>query len=274
MTRAAADQVVPSSVRGESAVRATFQSIGGITRIGRVHERGGLRLRMPRAAGRRELVLINTGGGIAGGDRLSVELTVGAGADVVVTSQAAEKIYKSDGPAATIDLRISLDREARLDWLPQETILFAGAAAARTLDIDMAGSARLTLLECLVLGRIACGEQLESMRWRDRWRIRRDRRLAFAEDVRLDGNVAAMLERPAIGAGARAIATLVHIAPDAERRLDEIRAALPGTAGGASAWNGMLVVRLAAPDACVVKSHAIRAAMNLTGREMPRSWSC
>ena len=274
------DARVPLSVRGDSVLRACFARTPDDARdhshVVRLHERGNLRLRFPRTSGQRESVIVNTGGGITGGDRLSIELQLNSGAALTATSQAAEKIYRTDGEPARIAIAARLDDGARLDWLPQETILFDGAAVERTLDVDMAASARLTLLECLVLGRIAHGETLHDARWRDRWRIRRDGRLVFADAVRLDGDVAAMMARAALGDGARALATLIHVAPDAAARLDTVRDALAGNdvLCGASAWNGMLIVRFADADPRAVLDSAIRATMAITDRPMPRAWSC
>ena len=282
------DARVPTSVRGDSVLRACFartqdrtqERIGdharAHTHVARIHERGSLRLRFPRTSGQREAVIVNTGGGITGGDRLTIELQLEAGAALTATSQAAEKIYRTDSDPARITITARLDDGARLDWLPQETILFERAAVERTLDIEMAASARLTMLECLVLGRIAHGEVLHDARWRDRWRIRRDGRLVFAEDLRLSGDIAVTMERAALGDGARALATLLHIAPDAHARLDAVRVALADGDAlcGASAWNGMLIVRFASADPRAVRDSAIRATMAITDRPLPRAWGC
>ena len=271
---------VPASVRGDSVVSACFARTRDHTRdhthVMRIHERGSLRLRFPRTSGQREAVIVNTGGGITGGDRLSIELQIEAGAALTATSQAAEKIYRSDGDTACIAIAARIDDDVRLDWLPQATILFDGATVERTLDVEMAASARLTMLECLVLGRIAHGEVLHDVRWRDRWRIRRDGRLVFADDVRLDGDIAATMAHAALGNGARGLATLIHVAPDAPSRLDVVRDALnaSNTDCGASAWNDMLIVRIAAADPRAVHDAAIRATMAITDRPMPRAWSC
>ena len=267
---------VPAFVRGASEVRAELRVNGGVTGLAQLYETGSLRLRLPRAHGRCEAVLLNTGGGIAGGDRLATALTLGAGAHVVATSQAAEKIYRAEAEPATIAVRLTLGAGARLDWLPQETILHDGARVRRALEIDMAGDATLTLLEMIVFGRLARGEQVTSGEIGDRWRIRRDGRLVLAEQIRLEGPVAGRLDRGAIGNGARAIATLVHIAPSAEGRIDAVRETLTGATchAGASAWNGMLVTRFAAADPALLRAAAARAAMTLTGAALPRSWSC
>ena len=205
-----------------------------------------------------------------------LDLTLADGAHVVATSQAAEKIYRAEHAPAVIDVRLALGDAARLDWLPQETILFNGGKVERRLDVAMQASSELTLLEILVLGRVARGERVEAGLWRDRWRIRRDGRLVFAEDVRLDGGIADMMQGRAIGGDARAIATLLHISPELQQRLDAARETLADARSdcGASAWNGMLVARFAAADPADVRADAGRLAMTVTGAGLPRSWNC
>lgn len=268
------ETTLPASVRGDSELRASFVDVR--TQIYDRYERGALRLRYPRADGRREAVIVNTGGGITGGDRLAIELHAGEGTTLTATSQAAEKIYRSDGPPAHLTTRLRLDANARLDWMPQETIVFERAAAERTIDVEMAASARLTMVEQLVLGRVAHGEMLHDLHWLDRWRIRRAGTLVFAENVRIIGDAAALMQRAAIGGGARALATIVHVAPDAHARLTAVRDALEPEfqCGGASAWNGMLVARLAAQDPRRLRDAVTRVAIALTEGAMPRSWNC
>lgn len=269
------DRAVLRSVRADSRVRAEFAALGRATHVGRLYETGSLRLRFPRGQAC-EAVVLNTGGGITGGDRLAIGLTLETGAEVVATSQAAEKLYRSDGPPATISVRADLADGAQLAWLPQETILFDHANVERSLVIDMATTARLTVLETLALGRIASGERITSARWRDTWRIRRGGKLVFAENVRLDGAISDLLQRPAIGCGATSVATLVHIAPDAEQRLDAVRATLAsgGQTCGCSAWKGMLVARFAAVELHKMRATLSAAVMAATGLPPPRSWSC
>ncbi len=263
--------------RADSEVRVGFDVGEKGTFARDVFERGSFRVRFPRGQGC-EGVLINTGGGITGGDRLRIDLQVAAGAEAVVTSQAAEKLYRSDGPAAVLGVRARLDAGARLDWLPQESILFDRAHVERTLDVEMADGATLTLLEVLALGRTAHGERLSAARWRDRWRITRGGRLTFAENVTLDGPIGDIMLEPATGDGARCVATLLHIAPGAEAGINRVRAALgvcgSGGRAAASTWNGMLVVRFAAADLLDIRAAIAGATSAITGRALPRAWSC
>ncbi len=144
--------------RAQAEARASFRRTGARTGPMRLFETGGLRWRFPRSASPCEAVIVNTGGGVAGGDVLRVELTLDEGAEVAATTPAAEKIYRSDGPAACIETRLKLAPRARLLWLPQETILFDKARLERKLEVDMAADADLLLVESLVFGRLAMGE--------------------------------------------------------------------------------------------------------------------
>lgn len=253
----------------------TAARLGPATRVARVAESGSLRVRMPRVPGPMlEAVLINTGGGIACGDRFDFELEAGPGAQIVLATPAAEKAYRSDGPTAEIMLKMTLGSGSDLAWVPQETIVFNNARLARRFEADVAADARLLLFEAVVFGRAARGEVVSEGHFEDRWRIRRDGRLVYADALRLGGPIAGLLDRPAIGAGARALATLLYVAPDAEERVDEARALLEGSicATGASAWNGLLAVRFLARDAAELRRDAARFLEGFRGCALPRVW--
>lgn len=270
---------LPAFVRADGGVRIAFGATPRGTAPLEIAESGGYRVRFPNARGAPEGVLINTGGGMTGGDLMRVDVTLADGTSAVLTTQAAEKIYRSDGPDTEIAIRLSLAPGARLAWLPQEQILFEGARLVRRLDAEIAPDAVLTVVESAVFGRLAMGESLASCRFLDRWRIRRGGRLVFAEAVRLDGPAAEILSRPATGNGARAAATVLHLAPGAEARLDEARAALDpercdaaGVEAGASALDGLLVLRFLSPDPRALRAALARFLETFRGEKMPRSW--
>jgi urease accessory protein len=265
---------LPAYIRAAGELRADFQRAGSRTQAMNIFETGGLRLRCPRVAQGCEGVIINTGGGIAGGDRASYDFEIGAAAQVTLTTQSAEKIYRAQADAAQIDVVLRVAAQAQIEWLPQETILFDGAHLQRRLDVDMDETSSLTMLESVVYGRIAMGETQLQGSLRDRWRIRRNRRLLFAEDMRIDGDMTGVLDRPALGNGARASALFVHIAPDAEARLEAVRQVMADAAceWGASAFNGMLVLRLLSPSPENMRSAIVRLLQDFRGRMAPRVW--
>jgi urease accessory protein len=241
-----------------------------------IEESGSMRIRLPKREGMGlDAVLVNTAGGIACGDHFTVEIDARSGSVVTVATPAAEKVYRSDGPIAELAVKLSIQSGARLDWLPQETLLFNEARLVRRLDTEMAEDARLTLFEAVVFGRGARNERIESGLFEDRWRIRRGGRLVYADTLRLVGPVADLLQKPSVGKGARAIATLVYVAPDAEARLESVRKSLGSNdrcETAASAWNGMLAVRFCAATIESLRSVACPFLLDFRGEALPRVW--
>ncbi|MBS0245702.1 MAG: urease accessory protein UreD [Proteobacteria bacterium] len=249
----------------------------GVTRRAQVHEHGSLRARFPNTHDAAlEAVIVNTGGGMTGGDRFSVDMSVGERASLVAGTTAAEKIYRSTGPAAEMAVTLTVARGGKLAWLPQETILFDRARLSRRIDIDLAADAALIMVEAMVFGRAAMGEALNEGAFIDRWRVRRDGALVYADTAKLDGAVAAQLGRRAVAGGAIAMATVL-VAPGGQRTLDDelerVRALGDTFAGevGISSWNGVAVARLIAKDGASLRRDII-ALLGALGTQVPRLW--
>jgi urease accessory protein len=279
--RRAAERQGLADIRVAGGISLDLEKRGAQTVIARQRERDGYKVRVPRQRGRLEIAMINTGGGVAAGDRVGVDITMGAGADATLTAPAAERIYGAgDEATAAYDLSLTLGAGASLHWLPQETILFNRARVRRRFEVDMAGDATLLLAETLVFGRHASGETAIEGAFRDDWRVRRDGRLVFAEAVRLDGAISETLGLTAVAGKAGAVSTIVLVAPDAENRLERLRAALApldGVAGlnfGASACGGRLVVRALGRRSQDLRQLLEMALEPLTGAGRPRVWNC
>lgn len=262
-------------IRAEGTIRAAFSARGRATAIARLYESGGYRLKFPKGAAC-EAVIVNTGGGMAGGDHVTLDLDVGDHANVTVTTQSAEKLYRAEDEISNIGLHLRVGPGGCLSWLPQEMIMFSGARLSRSLTLDVDAHASVLLYDSLVFGRIAMGERVNGGLFRDRWRIRRHNKLIFAEDTRLDQTIADTLDHKAVGAGARALATCVYIAPDAETRLAEARQILLNASCdcAASAWNGMMVVRFLAHDPQDLRRSAANFLLRFRNTALPRVWQC
>jgi urease accessory protein len=264
--------------RADGQLRARFVRLGARTRAVTLFESGGLRMRFPRVTATAnpdcEAVCINTAGGMVGGDRARLAFTCGPSASVALTTQSAEKMYRSTGAPTEVDVSLTVEQGATLQWLPQETILFDEVDLRRRLDVTMAADASLLMVESLVFGRLAMGEAVRSGAIHDRWRVRRDGTLIFAEDLRLEGTIAEQLDRPAIGGGARAFATLLFVSPEAEQTLDTVRSALDQShaEAGASAWKGLLTVRALARSPEQVRHTIVSVLHVLRGQAAPRVW--
>jgi urease accessory protein len=201
------------------------------------------------------------------------------GARATFTTQAAERFYRAlpGDPAAELRTTIAIAPNAHAEWLPQESILFDRCALNRALNVDIAAGGNFLGAEMLVFGRTAMGENVATARLHDTIRIRHAGRLLLHDAIRLDGEVATLLDHPATAAGARAIATLIHVAPNAEESLDALRAAWEDAPAscGASAWNGMLVGRVVAQDGARLRAAMIVGLRALRGpRTLPVVWTC
>lgn len=262
----------PTRVQG--GVRATFRHNGATTAVFRIEERDGYRMRFPRGGLGCEGVILNTGGGVVAGDRIAHRVDCGDGADLAITTPAAERIYRSDGDCANIAVHLTLGLKARLAWLPQQTILYDHARLNREFHVEMATDASALLAEITVFGRKDMGETVSQGAWIDRWRVRRAGRIVFAENISFEGRLSELLTRPGIGGGAHILATVLYVAPDAESRIANVRTALANAQGiGASAWNGLLCIRALSADFEALRRTLGQAIVALRGVAMPRVWN-
>jgi urease accessory protein len=207
---------------------------------------------------------------MTGGDEFAIRLALGAGANFLAGTAAAEKIYRSTGPDVTVAIGIDAAPGSRCLWLPQETILFDRARLARRIDVNLAADATLLLAEAVVFGRSAMGEKVHEGRLSDRWRVRRNGRLIFAETVRLEGAISEQLAQPAVAAAGIAIATVL-MTPADETSIAPLRDSRFHGEVGLSAWNGIALARLCAPDGASLRQDLITILSALSA-QVPRLW--
>jgi urease accessory protein len=270
MPRDLAVQTVHQRSRGEALVSLARRN--GVTRIGQLRQAGSAKAILPHAGDCPEVVFLNTSGGLTGGDRLTYALSLGEGVMAVATTQTAERAYRAAEGAARVEVRHAVGPGGWLDWLPQETILFDGAALDRDTQIELAGGAGCLALEAVVLGRKAMGETVQRLAFADRRCISRDGRPVHMEPLWLDDR--SLAAGSAVLAGARAFATLVMVSDSAADALTAVRRVLdePGVEAGASAWNGKLAVRMLAVDGMPLRRQIVRALDVLRQRPLPRVW--
>jgi urease accessory protein len=266
----------PVLERARGRAEVTMGQCDGAPRLERLVQSGCARALLPRTwDAPPEAVLVNTAGGVTGGDCIEWRLAAGPGARLVATTQAAERVHRAAGGVARIETRIRVAAGASVDWLPQETILFDGGRLARRLEADLAGDGRLLALETLLLFPAAMGGTACRGAFSDQWRIRRDGRVVHAEALRLAGDLAAALAGPAGLGGARALATLVEAAPDAGDRLLAARARLAhleGVAVAAAAGEGLLILRFLAPDLAPLRHALAQFLAAFRAAPLPCAW--
>lgn len=254
----------------------------GVTRIEDLYQHDPCRVLFPSPEPDDifQAVILTTSGGLAGGDRIAATLAAGPGTRAQVTTQAAEKIYRSRGENTEITADLAVGPGAWLEWLPQETILFEGARFRRETRIALAADARLLAAEIVVFGRTARGERISYGHFHDRWKISREGRLVWADALTSTDDPDAALAHSAGFAGAIAVATIVHAGPEAGRQLAAARATLAASTSRSSVTvvNDLLVARFLGSDAQALRSELAQlwctlrhGAGNLPAR-LPRTW--
>jgi len=269
--------------RARGAARVEFAAAPGATVLTRLGQRSPARILLPRPAGSDAVaVLLNTAGGVCGGDRLEAGAKLGPGARATVVGQAAERVYRALDRPAILRTRLDVAAAAVLHWAPQETILFDGAMLERRTELRTEGDGRLLAAETLVFGRRAMGERVRRLHLRDDWRLWRGGRLVWADSLRLVGDDAVPALAAASGLrGHDALCTLVFVGGDVAAAREETRRVLADAPvlGGASVVNGVLVAR-ALGDGAAVRGLLTRLLMTLRAAglgfepALPRVWAC
>ncbi len=218
--------------------------------------------------------MINCAGGLTGGDRFSVEALGAAHTETTLTTQTAERIYRAIGQeTARLSTKLSVGAGGRLNWLPQETILFDRSSFSRRMEVDLAADARFVMIEPLIFGRTAMGEHLRDIRFSDQLRIRRDGALVHADATQLAGDVERALGGDAVTSGQRAVASVVFACPSASLQLEAAKR-IVGEAGGVSLKApDLLSARLIAQDALALRRVAVPLIALLSGNDIPRTWT-
>ena len=250
--------------RGFGRVRLEFGPKGLI----RHGEEGSAKARV--LPGSKQVMLLNTGGGLAGGDDFAFEVKVNPGTTLTVASQAAERVYRSLGASAQVNAQITAGENSTLYWLPQETIFYDGGRLNRTITADLAANAKLVMLEPVIFGRSISHETISTIEFRDRWRIRQGGSLLFADDTQIGP---ALPQSAAAMGKATAMATLLCVGADFEPLAPKLHAVF-GDHGAASFWNGKLVARLLAKDGYTLRKLLIRALGSVVEvGKLPLNWT-
>lgn len=257
-----------------------FARHGAATRLVRREHSGPLRVQKafyPEGDAVCHTILLHPPGGIVGGDQLEIDVAADAGAHALLTTPGAAKWYRANGKPARQQVRIAVAQDARLEWLPQETIFYDDTDAHLVQEVDLAGKARYVGCDILCFGRSASGEQFARGRVRQQLQVRQDGRLLWWDQSVLHGGSNAM-RSPHVLDGANVCATLLAVgrAPDAGlvAQLRALDAAL-----GVSHLKSLLVVRYLGRDAEQARRlmaqawHALRPAWMGLPATQPRIWN-
>ncbi|WP_083484446.1 urease accessory protein UreD [Loktanella sp. 3ANDIMAR09] len=260
------------AVRSHGRVDLCVQARDDGTGIARLRTSGCLKLLFPTGRAPLTAVLLNTSGGLTGGDDLGVTLDARPGAHLALTTQAAERIYKAAQGSARVVNTITAQDRSTVMWLPQDTILFDASGLNRSLHCEVAPTATALLVEPVVFGRTLSGEALRDITYTDRIHVTRDGAPLVSDAIHISGDAQAQLARAATAGGAGAMATLIYAAPDAGNRLDALRRAIGSGGAASSPRDGVICARLLAADSFDLRRTLTRALTLLAGTDLPPSW--
>ncbi|MCF4097169.1 urease accessory protein UreD [Maritalea mediterranea] len=259
--------------RAKGRVRVGFTHKSSTTRLENLHQSGCLKALLPKVYNSSpEIVLVNTAGGITGGDQLDISCSIGPRAEALATTQTAERLYRSIGDKAHLNVHLKIDHNARFCWLPQETIVFDGARLSRRMNVEVAPSGSALLLESFMLGRKAMGETVRQCDLSDQWRVYLGDKLVFAEAMKIRD-----VDRLCKGAALMhhlAFATFALVEKDAQHKLNGLNSLLAGLdiRAAASAWDDVLIARFVAPDAFTLRRALTAVLEQFNNQPLPRVW--
>lgn len=257
--------------RGERSVLARRRHEGPLRVQKALHPEGGAVC---------HAILLHPPSGIAGGDDLAVEAEVDPHAHALLTTPGAGKWYRSAGLEATQRIALKVDAGAALEWLPQENIVFDGAIARMTTDIELAPDARLVAWDILCLGRSAAGERFARGRLVFGTRVTRAGRPIWREQGLIDGG-APLLDSPAGMAGEPVAGVMLVSGRAIEAALvARLRAIEPASGrGGVTRLPDTLVARYLGPSAEAARNYfmwlwqILRPALLDRAAVPPRIWN-
>ena len=174
----------PRHASWHARLALAFECAQGRTTLARREHQGPLVVQKPLHPEGPEVsqcIVVHPPGGIAGGDAIELDVTVGAGAHAQLTTPGATKWYRAAGRRASQSVTIRVADGAVLEWLPQGTIVFDGADAASTLRVELAPAATYVGWDVVCLGRTASAERFTHGQWRQRIEIVRGDALLWSE---------------------------------------------------------------------------------------------
>jgi urease accessory protein len=277
----------PAKTDCQATLSLGFADDAGTTRLVERTHFGPLRVQKPLYPEGPEVchaIVVHPPGGVVGGDELTINTHVGAHAHTFITTPGAAKWYKANGHISHQNIQLNVEKNASLEWLPQETIFFDTAHVQLNNDISLGKDATYIGCEILCFGRTASGESFNSGKITQRNAIRREGKLIWFEQGSITGGSSAMTSPLAL-AGNTVCTTLIaagkSLPPSSINAMREAAAAIKEENGafGITQMKSVLVVRYLGNSSEIARKLITQAWQQLRpellGREgvVPRIWN-
>ena len=245
----------------------------GQSKIKNLFQQGATRALFPRRANGLECIMINTSGGLTGGDKFSNSIICEDHSRLTISTQGCERIYKSgDGTAAVVENKVIVKNASRVNWLPQETIIFDQGRINRQLKVELSSEAEALIVEPVIFGRLAMGETNISGHFEDKVEIHVDGKIAFLDKTRLTGDISKTLKRPAVLNGSSATAVLIFKSKIAKSFLNFLREQSNAQSGASLISKDFLVARFIAPTGYELRQMLVPIITEITDKNLPKTW--
>ena len=245
--------------------------------INRFYQSGSAKIFCPKSFQKfKELVLVNTAGGITSGDNFVYNFDIVNKSKIFLTTQTAERAYKGFNEKAKIKISLTVDNTSNLFWIPQELILFNNCNFERNIEVNLSPNSNFILAETTIFGRIAMGEYLEKGYFNDNWRIKVNKNLIHAEALHLNGNIKKTLSNIASAKDGVAISNIFIYGKKLlsyENTLPEILKNSETVLLSHSIWNDKILVRMVAKDAYDLKLMQKNLILLLADNNIPKVWN-
>ena len=222
----------------------------------KLYQQGSLKALMPDFhENLKQLMLINTAGGITSGDEYDYEFEID-NSNLCISTQAAEKIYSGFGNPANLKINLNLKNNSTVFWLPKELILFNNCNLKRKIDFNLSKDSNLILCENIIFGRTSMKEIFEKGYFSDFWNINFDDKLIHSEAVNTN-----LIEKKNLNSFSTlnnnsAVATIIIVGKKFLNNVDDLSDILTNnenTTSNYSNWDNKLIVRLLSKDSYNLK---------------------
>ena len=245
--------------------------------INRFYQSGSAKVFYPKSPQEiKELVLVNTAGGLTSGDNFFYNVEITNKSKIFVTTQTAERVYKGINDNAEIKITLSLDDTSKLFWIPQELILFNNCNLYRRIEVDLKSNSNFLLAETTIFGRTAMGEFLEKGFFKDNWKIYVNKKLIHAEALSLTGNIKDKLSSIACADNGVAICNIFISGQNflsKENYLTQTLKSSEMILSSHSKWNDKMLIRIVSKDAYELKLIKKKLILCLSDKNLPRVWN-